>query len=99
MVTYEFGCKMCDIYFDEERPMTSENLSTAICPVCGSEAGRIFSVPEYIDNLMNPGMTKKQTQVLKDANYSEELPTPQFWKDVHNGKVVKKGNIWKRLKD
>lgn len=44
---YEYACDACGERFDVERPMVEASLPYP-CPLCGTEARRVFSVPKLM---------------------------------------------------
>lgn len=106
MSFYDFICHNCKTIWEEERPMSGE-ISTSICKSCSGVCNRYYGDTQIhvIDNFI-PGIepieghsTSELKQILKNSTYAEEFPDAKFWGDVTMGKVVKKGNVYKRLVD
>lgn len=47
LASYDFNCHSCETTFEVSRPM-SQAADPAICPDCGKQAARVFTVPGMV---------------------------------------------------
>ena len=47
MPKYLYACPDCEAHHERERPM-AESSAPSPCPICGTEAARVYTVPKFL---------------------------------------------------
>ena len=100
MPNYRFKCVYCGT-----DTIVKSCKELVYCIECGNISKRVWEVPRTVQNFMPDikGSDKvsksKMKEVMNNNIYATEPPSPKFWHDVKDGKIVKKGNIYKRIKE
>jgi putative FmdB family regulatory protein len=70
---YEFLCEQCGPF--EERRSLDEPREAAVCPGCGAEASRVYSMPGV--KRMDAGLSRAMDRAEKSAHEPEVVHRPK----------------------